>query len=298
MDLRQFRHRHVRDLAWAVFGPSLLDTPALPDAGDIENCRPLLNPQRQQWLQQVDHAPEALQNYVRDVSRLGLYFERLWQFFLTHDAHWQLLHHNLPVRRQGKTLGEFDLIYQDHDTGTVWHLELAVKFYLGTAPANASTYSHWLGPGRKDRLDLKVDHLMQRQTQLAEREEARKLLSHLDLPTPRRQAEVKGYLFAQEPSPTPPALTGGQAISRWLPLPRFQAEPEADYLVLPRLAWLSPHYCEDPAGIQGPDALSAQLAQLFDEHPLPRLVVRLDTDGWEAERFFVTPAQWPAPSPR
>ena len=81
-------NRHVRDLAWACFSPPLLHTQKLADdQHNVANCGLSLTPTRTAWLQQLDHNPGPLLDYLAQQShtRLGLYFEQLWHFFLAQD---------------------------------------------------------------------------------------------------------------------------------------------------------------------------------------------------------------------
>ena len=73
---------------------------------------------------------------------------------------------NLPIMRDRRTLGELDFVYYCQHRQRHVHLETAVKFYLGVPAAHklqwtaqqqpALSWSQWLGPGCKDRLDLKL----------------------------------------------------------------------------------------------------------------------------------------------
>ena len=109
-----YRTPAVRDLAWACFSPPLLhNDQLLADPGGLTNCYLELTPQRRDWLAALDRDPSALLEHlaVNAPRRLGLYFERLWHFFLQADPAVELLAHNLPVRDGGVTLGEFDCLY-------------------------------------------------------------------------------------------------------------------------------------------------------------------------------------------
>ena len=66
-----------------------------------------------------------------------MYYERLWQYALCQAPDLQLIAANLPIRQNGSTLGELDLLFCD-DQG-VHHLELAIKLYLGPVTAASTT---------------------------------------------------------------------------------------------------------------------------------------------------------------
>ena len=83
----RYQHRAVRHLAWACFAPPLIEVTGLPDVNGTADCRFELTQARQAWLQALDRAPGELEAWLdaRSGRRLGLYFERLWQFFLAQD---------------------------------------------------------------------------------------------------------------------------------------------------------------------------------------------------------------------
>ncbi len=155
----------VRDLAWVLLSPPLLDEgwqQRHPLSASAWWASPDL---LADWLRQLDRQPAPLQDWLarHSIRRLGLYYERLWQFALLNAPGVELLAANLPVRQAGHTLGELDLLLRDAEG--VFHLELAVKFYLGLA-GDGQAHDRWLGPDSQDRLDLKIAHLCQRQLPL------------------------------------------------------------------------------------------------------------------------------------
>lgn len=213
----------VRMLANAVFGPSLLsmlatesnlERPLIAQAPCFERNdhkrQPVfsLTPENQQWLQQLDKHPEGLYALLHSDKhlKLGIYHERLWQYFLTHNDKTKLLASNFKVRNNGNDLGEFDLIYEHSDYGLV-HLEIASKYYLACSAATEQ-WQTWLGPGKTDRLDLKLKHSMNKQMNLADHASAsEQLLAQLDSigiarPTPQqplnKQLHIGGRLFYRQ----------------------------------------------------------------------------------------------------
>ncbi|MBN7797994.1 DUF1853 family protein [Parahaliea mediterranea] len=298
-----FQHACVRDLAWACFSPPLMLSARLggdgPDAGNADFA---LTPARQDWLARLDADPAPLREHLaRSRSRrLGLYFERLWHFFLARDPAVELLAHNLPVRENGRTLGEFDLLYYCHERRRHCHLELAVKFYLGySAPGcdtpGASRWRDWLGPNSRDRLDLKLDRLLDHQVRLADHPSARAVLARLGVTDPLREVEMKGYLFRHPRNPLPPprAFNPALALHSWWRLQELPGalDPSLRYRVLPRLEWLAA--ARDTVDAMPPPALLQALEDHFREHRQPRLVAALDDSGVEQWRCFVTDASWP-----
>jgi hypothetical protein len=296
-----YRQREVRDLAWACFSPPLLHSDQLGIAGVDDAAFPF-SAQRRHWLARLDADPEPLRDFLNVASpqRLGLYFERLWQFFLSRDPEVELVAHNLPVREGGRTIGEFDCLYYCRRRQRHCHLELAVKYYLahGDTAAPPGAWDIWLGPDSNDRLDRKLQRLLSHQTRLAEHPAGQAALAALGVNAPLRELGIKGCLFhhpARAVAP-PRGFNQQHALQHWRrvsELTRTLAESQR-YQVLPRLQWLSPAVCEAEAGSLDHDTLLSTLRSHFRRHRSPQLVATLDSAGREQNRFFVTDEYWPA----
>ena len=89
--IEQYQSASVRDLAWAILSPTLMQS---PDAG--HNCA-------ERWfndaftaiephLQQLDRDDSPLVHHLHEPTnhRLGLYFERLWSYWLQHNIRYRL----------------------------------------------------------------------------------------------------------------------------------------------------------------------------------------------------------------
>ncbi len=300
--LPRLAHPEVRDLAWALLSPPLLsDTPA-PQRNPLAASRWAERPaELADWLLSHDSQPGALQAWLaqRSVRRLGLYYERLWQFALSQAPDVELLVANLPVREGGRTLGELDLILLDAEG--VHHLELAVKFYLGLGNGDRHRHDHWLGPGSHDRLDIKLRHLCERQLQLTSSEPARALLRELTCREIHSALWLGGYLF--QPCAADQALPSGanpqHLGGRWLHYrewPQLAAcDTTANWQPLLRGDWLAPARLA-PAQRWTAEAVAQWVTEV--QHKGARLLIRIepDADGhWsERERLFVVPDGWPA----
>jgi len=292
---------HVRDLAWACFGPALLMLETLAPAEGVTDAKPALTASRANWLRQLDQQPQPLLSWLqaRPVTRLGLYFETLWQFFLTEDSDTALLAHNMPVRSSGQTLGEFDCLYYCRRRESPVHLELAVKFYLGhrstTPGAQQSTAAEWLGPNTVDRLDLKLTRLLTHQSRLSLSPAGRELLSKQGLEQPLREIALRGALFqpAQDALSPPPGYNTALPLGSWQMLRhwRDQVSAQAGFVLLPRLRWLSPVQASNET--LSADELHAQLEQHFARGGRPQLIAQVDDQGCELERYFLASDRWP-----
>jgi hypothetical protein len=182
-------------------------------------------------------------------------------------------------------------------------MELAVKFYLGhcpnISPGEPGQWRHWLGPNTRDRLDLKINHLLQRQIHLGDTNPGQELLASLGVVNLQREIEIKGYLFNSlaHPLPPPPGFNTICPMGEWLALPQLQRKLEmtraCSYVTLPRGMWLGGFLrCPSIGEIAGRD-LPASLALQMTASQRPQLVAALDANGKEVSRFFVTSEQWP-----
>ena len=298
--LQHLRQPQVRDLAWVLLAPPLLRDGHLPLRHPLAASVWRAEPQRLvDWLLHQEAEPTALLAHLAGgSSRLGRYYERLWQFALSAVPDVELLAANLPVRQGGHTLGELDLLLRDGEG--VRHLELAIKLYLGPEHAAGEDAGNWLGPASEDRLGLKLEHLRRHQLPLASSPAGRQALATLTEEAPRSAAWLAGYLFYPwtQACAAPVGSAQGHLRGRWLHRRDWPHAAEADrhWQMLPRLRWLAPARLEQ-AEVWDEATLENWLAQLAADAPA-QLLVRLERcgGGWqEQERVFLVSDDWPGP---
>ncbi len=279
----------VRDLAWALLSPPLLNAthtdPIWPDRDWY--CQ-LFGDYRLR-LAELDRHPDTLHRAVLSVrgKRLGHYFEALWQYWLNDNERYELRHSNLQIQDAGTTLGELDCIVYDRQTDELQHWELALKFYLGCG--DLQNPANWIGPGASDRLDLKLTRLLQHQLPLTRHPASIKYLAYTAMPIARQHIILKGRLFH-------PVQNGAipQSQSWWCALEDFRRVFTGKPLTWIRLArtdWLAP--------LRRGDAMPAVTAmdmvrQLESTEFSQPICVAGFTDTDEFTRGFIVPAQWPA----
>lgn len=320
--LHDLTHPVVRDLAWAVFSPNLIsDFSFHPHGNDIQSFSVTLSESRVQWLFDLDHSPAALllQLTALKSTRLGVYFEALWRFFIQHDPQYQLTAANLPISRHGTTLGEFDLIFYDLQQQRFIHLELATKYYLNTlspaalqSPAGFAQLDAWLGPNCKDRLDIKLNRLLSHQARLSERPEAIDQLQTMGIAHSRKCIAIKGCLFYQQTLPGEKTLQDSPLNplhwrGSWHSLDQLRnigAAPDA-WLILARHRWLSPARVDlaepDAPRLVSPIDISDVLGDVLRQvQARPVMLCALNGTGsrlTETGRFMITPEGWPRREP-
>ncbi|HET8731430.1 MAG TPA: DUF1853 family protein [Moraxellaceae bacterium] len=301
---RQWRHALVRDLAWVLASPPLL-APAGTGAVWLDNAwGQRAFEASHDWLARLDRHPDLLESALsRRPGRLGSYFESLLDAWLAWPENplYSRLFHGVPVRVGKQTVGEFDFIVEDRATGEIQHWEVAVKFYLGIAPGGQP--SNWVGPGLKDRLDLKLTRLVDHQLPLGHLPEARPLLEALAVPVPRPVCLVKGRLFYPAnvcPADwAPTSAANGHLKGWWMNSADFLhcfPDPSFHWMLLPREHWLAPvDLTQGSNGVRIGDPGTAEaLIEAWQASADNRAaaVVGL-VDGQEVTRGFITPSTWP-----
>ncbi|MCQ4346706.1 DUF1853 family protein [Pseudomonas stutzeri] len=300
--LAELRTPAVRDLAWTLLSPPLLEAlDGLRPRHPLAACEWAARPERlADWLRALDRQPERLLGQLPAArgNRLGRYYEQLWQYALDQAPGIRLLAANLVIREGGRTLGELDLLLED-DAG-LQHIELAVKFYLGPARADGGDAATWLGPGRLDRLDLKLEHLRQHQLRLTGLPAAQAQLQRLSTRPVQASPWLGGYLFY--PWRTPCRAPHGSAAQHlhgvWLrrrDWPSWQSLHPGGWQPLPRMGWLAPAQCTADECWEE-TRLAAWLAELPAD-AAPRMLVRLlpGAGGRRREqmRIFLVDDRWP-----
>ncbi len=281
----------VRDLSWAISSPALLQRsdPGVywPDRGWFLET----HEQYGEILARLEQNPDSLHKLVnnRNDLRLGSYFETLWRFWLGNNGRYRLLFANLPLRSRERTIGEFDFLLADRETGKTLHWEVAVKFYLGTA--DTSQPGNWWGPARRDRLDIKTRRLLDHQAGLSRHPQARQLLSELGIQVDETWLILKGRLFYPALADAePPQGTDAEHLRGfWIDQNSLFSLKQGLWLPLERRQWLAPLTRVDPATCRDNKTLLAQWQDRPLEYPL---CVALIEDGMETERGFIVPDNW------
>ncbi len=294
----ELTHPAVRDLAWTIGSPALLGPEAgLPLVDDafgaaaLEAARP--------WLLALDRAPAPLETFLARGAghRLGRYFERLVEFWLRHTPGLELIAHNVALRRDKHTLGEFDFVFSKPEWGGSQHWESVVKFYLQLDPGRG--FAGYVGPTSGDVLADRIAKLA-RQIRLSAEPEAG---AALGLPTPLPgRVLIRGYLFHPRDhgqADLPHGVSPHHLRGWWCRHGSARFDPRRRYRILPRLAWLAPARVRDgtPHALFSAAALEAILSRHFASATTPVLVAELEADdrGWwnECARGFIMPPHWP-----
>lgn len=249
-DFVAFKHRSVRDLAWAISSPPLISPHISSGPG---SC---VWPESQWflrlyesslfWLQDIDEDPADLDAMLAGQKdrRLGKYFETLWYYWLRKHPRYEIIENNLQIIFDGETLGEMDFILFDKKTGRTLHWELAVKFYLGIG--DTSQMSNWHGPNLRDRLDLKVEHLSHRQSIISKQPRVMQWLKQRGIQIDECRVILKGRLYypwsddVLSKEVSPPQCSSEHLRSRWLNTVQFESGFDEKQCFMPLIneGWL------------------------------------------------------------
>jgi hypothetical protein len=247
-------------------------------------------------LRQLDHDPVKLESLLsaQKDQRLGNYFETLWAYALELNPRYRLIERNLQINDGERTLGEMDFIVVDNETGRYAHWELAIKFYLGTG--NTVNHDAWHGPAKKDRLDLKVSHLLSRQVLLSTHPVARAKLEERGIVIDDCAVILKGRLFypwqqrggEQTPLAANPAHPRGHWLTRQQLLKSYDAKARFEPLI--GGGWMAKNPTIRESDGYSIDGLMELIEQA--EVRLPMHVARLEGAS-ELERLFIVDNNWP-----
>lgn len=304
--------KYFADLRWSILSDRLFTQ--LPGLPMLERDSAGSDKLLAQWQGQDAYQHALIEQLAAQKStRLGLYYENLWRFYLNYRQGTELLAHNLQVNDENQTVGEFDFIYRDLASNHLVHMETAVKFYLGVAaPAGSNTqvssrWCQWVGPGLQDRLDIKLLQLRERQLRLQESPAAVSLLLQHNIEPPLMpELQMAGRLFY--PASGLPAPSGACAnhqrgvwfaVDDYLQMAKGANKPADFVVLLNRNEWFAPLHeqCDliQTRLITQTD-FTKQLQRQYQEKaftPFQIADVAQGPSGYlEVRRVFIVPNNW------
>lgn len=227
----EVKTRLARQLHWLRTAPNLVTTP------ELELPQGLLG-------EDFHQSRQTLKAHRINARRLGLQFEELLRIYLQYHLQVTDIESNIPIREDKITLGEADLLFQ-YDRHW-YHLEVALKFYL--RQPGIEGLAGYFGPNRRDRFDLKWQHMLNHQTQILQHPSAAQMLEQRKISAIRSAVLIKGWLFQHpldlrqdRPEPINPSHQRGwwvhqSELNSWL----AQQPQSATYLLVQKPQWLHP----------------------------------------------------------
>jgi len=113
-------------------------------------------------LSQLD-LPNVIPHEIPTNLRLGHLAEKVVSILIKTSRNYNVLHENVQIIDNKKTIGELDFIVKELQTNKITHIELAYKFYLYDPIISKVEIHNWIGPNRNDTLKQKVEKLTSRQ---------------------------------------------------------------------------------------------------------------------------------------
>lgn len=226
----QYRRPFVRDLAYALACPPVLNT--WVDHQPLFNTATVTIHSAEFWQLQFAHYQprlhqldttqgyQALTRFLMSRPspyRLGFHFEGLLHFWLVDgfklELHpFEVLAHNVQLYRDKLTVGELDYILRNHKTGEIEHWELALKFFLGSAPYD---FADWVGINSRDNLERKMTHMQSKQFRSVWVDTD----AHKTVKVDKRVAVIKGRFFkpvAEQSFARPEWLSAHFPLHDWI----------------------------------------------------------------------------------
>jgi len=191
----EFKNQSVRDLAWAISAPPIVSSVSDPCHWPASSWYQYIFKDTLLWFNELDQDCSSLDSLLSGQKdrRLGKHFETLWFYWLSHHPRYEVLAHNLQIIIDGETLGEIDFILFDKKDKQVLHWEMAVKFYLGIG--DTRQMCNWYGPNLRDRLDIKVNHLLNKQSMISKDRRVVEWLQKQGLVIDQCAVILKGRLY-------------------------------------------------------------------------------------------------------
>lgn len=303
-----FATPEVRHLAWLVHSRPILEIDARSEGAkswpaDVDSL-----------LLDLDCNPAPLLEHLarRNSNRLGLYFEQLYGYALTEILGQRILAQNLPVRAQGRTLGELDFLVHDPARDQMVHHEIAVKFYMGwtnkervctgQSGNDIGRASGWYGPDTRDQLSAKLQRLREHQIPMWQSEVGLQCLREEGLAAPEAShLGLYGYLFLHQDGAAPALPEGIRAPDPNISWRRVTEQPPENGLdtcmaVLRKPHWLGPLQC--PEEHKPEPKQQADICAEAESRPLLLATLQRTAQGFwlETHRQFVVPEHWCAPT--
>ena len=236
---QNYSHKVVRDLAWCISSPELLND-ELAFGNDVISNYFI---EFKEKLTELDKNPLELETFLNlnITHRLGQYFEVLICFWIQHSKNFNLLASNIPlVNQEKRTIGEVDLIIFNKTTKRHEHWELAVKFYLAHIKKGKTDF---IGPNANDRLQIKLAKLKNSQCKILETPPGKKYLSELNISEIKNKLFVKGLLCYHPKDIKNPwdNISCMHSNSWWLYADETKEflDDTHDYFILRKKEWLS-----------------------------------------------------------
>ena len=181
---------------------------------------------------------------AKRAPRLGIHYENLVNDILNSLIKPIDIKRNIQVVFNGITLGEFDFIGGNQQKG--FHLECAIKYYLRIG--TGAQLSDFVGPGKRDRLDIKWNRMCEKQITLSDTDAGKEICSELGIQPTDKKILIQGFLFhpyTEQPCPDlHPSINPEHNKGWWLRQRDIHLlDPTDQFLLMTKPFWLTAQAC-------------------------------------------------------
>lgn len=277
----------LSDLNWALTSQSLIQSNMPEFEGDIVNTiQSWVNTEEYTtWFKNIKRNPTKLIGFFNNEEQLilGKYLERLLNFFFTEYSSIELIHAGKQIFEKQITKGELDFVIENVNENEVFHLEVAVKYYMGFK--NVAKHDLWIGPNGMDTLQKKMLKL---DLQL-------KLSKELDIHIDDNKALILGYFFKHWNSANWPYFyTEREGQGQWLYEDEMQQFFKEDkfYSIVPKYRWLS-FFLEGQSLLKNGREIQKEISNQIKTIGKGIMVVEVDASKKILNKCIVAPINWP-----
>lgn len=293
-EIPELKNHYLRQVAWAIFSPRLLNHPlAVEYVRDEAHYHQLVS-----LLQKLDTNHLAVNAHFDKIPKkpLGKYFEALLHYILERDERYEVILKNHQIIEDKRTIGEIDLILRDTISGKLEHWELSVKFYLHHPSKNS--LEDFIGPNAKDQLDLKFDKLIKHQLPLSSHKQIQYLIESESF---ENKLLTKGQLFNYTNTNNlfPPTVNQQCKSGWWIRLNKLsEALTKAKYwFIADKTYWIGTNRFDTSEDLKTKDEILDLIQSHFKTDQRSVMLLGLedsDSSFIEITRGFVTKSDWPS----
>ncbi|SHE95451.1 DUF1853 family protein [Vibrio gazogenes] len=199
----------------------------------------------------AEHTASPVSWSAHPHQRLGLLYQSVCSDLFKASPTYTLTAEEVQIIANGKTLGAVDFILNNQHTSQQEHWEVAIKFYL-------LHQELWFGPNAKDRLDIKLQHMLKHQLPLSAHPMVLQQYPQWQVTSQHLLMQGRLYINPFTDAPIPQdclgyALNQTQIQGRWCYQAQFHQINEPLYL-LERYQWMTgrtaTNQCYEPDALE------------------------------------------------
>ncbi len=220
--------------------------------------------------------------------KLGFYFETFIKTYINVSESYNLKAFNLQVQSEKQTIGEFDFIVENINSGPIFeHWEVSCKFYLCSNPELG--LNGCSGTLLKDVFQRKLDRMKNHQLVLGATEFGKVTLQNIGVGEVTPKGLLKGMVFYH------PSLGGfeNSVLNQfhqkgiWMYFSEWNKELEGQYFVLEKPFLFSLNSYSSDYSLS-----NAETALMLKNRDEPVIMAKVNKKYKEQARFWLIPDGW------